>query len=112
MNPIVFLSPISVIVSISTLVGVVIHDTKIDQLTTTYLAPPAITASAEGRTVIKKSDPHTHSERVSLSQFVRGMAANNPRIQPRLADDKKYTLQKKVMKGHHAFDNYSLPMIG
>ena len=91
--------------------GVVVHDTKIDQFTTAYLTPPAVVSSYEGRIVLKKSDPHTHSERVSLSEFVRGMATNNPRLQPRLSDDKKYTLQKKVMKGHHPFDNYFLPMI-
>lgn len=112
MNPIIFLSPLSIAFSLTTLSGVVIHDTKIDQFTSTYLAPPAVVASYEGRTAIKQSDPHTHSERVSLSQFVRGMAANNPRLQPRVGEEKKYALQKKVMKGQHPFDNYSLPAIG
>lgn len=113
MIPIALFSPLSILVSFSTLFGVVIHDTKVDQLTTTFLAAPAVIASYEGVTgAIKTTDPHTHVERMSLSQFVRGMSTDNPRIQPRLSDEKKYALQRNVMKGHHAFDNYYLPIIG
>jgi hypothetical protein len=112
MIPIALFSPLSILVSFSTLFGVIIHDTKIDQLTTA-LAVPAVIASYEGVTgAIKNTDPHTHVERMSLSQYVRGMSSDNPRIQPRLSEEKKYALQKNVMKGHHAFDNYYLPMIG
>ena len=112
MIPIALFSPLSILVSFSTLFGVVIHDTKIDQLTTTFLATPAIIATYEGVTgAVRSSDPHTHVERVSFSQYMRGMSTDNPRIQPRLSDEKKYALQRNVMKGHHTFDNYFLPVI-
>jgi hypothetical protein len=113
MIPIALFSPLSILVSFSTLFGVIIHDTKVDQLTAAFLATPAIVASYEGVTgAIKNTDPHTHVERMSLSQYVRGMSSDNPRIQPRLSNEKKYMLQKNVMKGHHPFDNYFLPVVG
>lgn len=112
MIPIALFSPLSILVSFSTLFGVIIHDTKVDQFTTTLLATPAVMSSYEGVAgVIKGADPHTHVERLTLSQYVRGMSSDNPRIQPRLSDEKKYALQRNVMKGHHAFDNYYLPVI-
>lgn len=113
MIPIALFNPLSVLLSFSTLFGVVIHDMKVDQFTTTLLATPAVVASYEGvNGAIKSTDPHTHVERMSLSQYVRGMSSDTPRIQPRLSDEKKYALQRNVMKGHHAFDNYYLPIVG
>lgn len=95
------------LVSLSTLFGVVVHDTKFDQFATAFLAVPAALATYEG---VKSTDPHTHIERVSLSQFARSVTSDSPRIQPR-QEDKKYRLEKNVVKGHHPFDNYSLPVV-
>lgn len=104
-------TPVPILISLSTMFGVLVHDTKIDQMTTGLLAVPAIIASYEGiNSAIKMSDPHTHVERVSVSQFARAFAAEVPRTQVR-QDEKKYRLEKNVVKGHHPFDNYSLPMI-
>lgn len=112
MSPLFFLNPLPVLISLSTLLGVLVHDTKIDQLTTTLLATPALVASYEGVShALKMSDPHTHTERISLSEAVRNMANGSPRLQPRLSEEKRHLLQKNVMKGHHAFDNYYLPVV-
>ena len=104
MFPAIFINP-TVALTLSTMVGVFVHDMKIDQFTTTLLAAPAIAVAA-----IQMTDPHTHPETVSVSQLGRTMSNKNPRLQPR-NDDKKYNLEKKVMKGRHPFDNYSLPAI-
>lgn len=110
MFPAIFINP-TVALTLSTMVGVFVHDMKIDQFTTTLLAAPAIAVAYEGSIVaIKMTDPHTHPETVSVSQLGRTMSNKNPRLQPR-NDDKKYNLEKKVMKGRHPFDNYSLPAI-
>lgn len=107
------INPLSVMISLSTMFGVVVHDTKIDQLTATMIAVPVIVATYEGAGamhVLQSSNPHTHSEQLSLSQAVRNLAMQAPRIQPR-SDEKKHLLQKNVMRGHHPFDNYNLPVL-
>lgn len=111
MFSILFINPLSVILTLSTTIGVLVHDTKIDQFTTALFAVPALVASYEGaQGAIKMTDPHTHVERVSISQFGRSLTLDNPRVQPR-NDNKKYRLEKQVVKGHHPFDNYNLPVI-
>jgi hypothetical protein len=112
MLPTILINPLSIALSLSTMFGVVIHDTKIDQLTGTMLAVPAIIATYEGVGAVhalQPSNPHTHSEQLSLSQAVRNLAMQSPRMQPRSADDRKHLLQRNVMRGYHPFDNYYLP---
>ena len=107
-----FINPLAVLVTLSTLLGIVVHDTKVDQLAARVLSVPAVVVSHEGvNPVIKFSDVNTHAERISLSEVVRNINSDVPRIQPRTTDDKKYRLQKNVVRGHHAFDNYSLPIV-
>lgn len=106
------INPLSIIITLSTMFGVVIHDTKFDQLTSRVLSVPSAVVSYEGMNQgVKLNDAHTHTERISLSEVVRNINSRVPGIQPRMADDKKYRLQKNVVRGHHAFDNYSLPIL-
>jgi len=103
----------SAFVSFSTLFGVVFHDTHIDKYSPAMLGVPSIMiAHSDADAALKlSSEAHTHTERVSLNAAVRNFTNENPRIQPRLSNEKKYVLQKNVMKGHHAFDNYYLPVL-
>ena len=106
------INPLSILITLSTLLGVVVHDTKVDQLATKVLSVPNAIVNYEGvNHAIKFSDEHTHTERISLSEVVRSVNSDVPRIQPRMTSDKKYRLQKNVVRGHHAFDNYSLPIL-
>lgn len=98
------------LISVSTLFGVVVHDTRFDKFASALLAVPVIVASYEGIDGLLKTNDHTHTERVSVSQFARAFAAETPRTQVR-QDDKRYRLEKNVVKGHHPFDNYSLPVV-
>lgn len=97
--------------SLVTVAGVLVHDTRIDKATTTALTLPIalVAVDAASKLTALSGDPHTHSERGSLSQAMRGIGGGTPRIQPR-DDDKKYHLQKKVAKGFHSFDGYYLPL--
>ena len=99
------------LVSLMTAAGVFMHDTKLDQATITALALPVTALGLESvaKPLKMTGDPHTHSERGSLSQAIRGINGGTPRVQPR-DDDKKYHLQKKVAKGVHAFDGYYMPL--
>lgn len=97
-------TPISLFVSLAALAGVTLHDTKIDRLATTFVGVPAMTANVEG---VKNmaSDPHTHVERVSLSD----VKTSQPRIMPR-SDQRKHLMQKSAPKGTHFYDGYNLPL--
>lgn len=91
-------------ISLMTLIGVVIHDTLLDRVAVTTLGLPAVIAAyGAAENTLKANGAHTHIERASFHQ--------TPRVTPRALDDKKYLLARKVAKGHHPFDNYSLPMV-
>ena len=105
-------NPLPILLSLSTMFGVLVHDTKIDQFTTSIMTAPSIVASYDGiNGALKLGDAHTHTERTAISQLTRSLALESPRMQPRSNDYKKYVLQKNVMRGHHPFDNYNLPVI-
>ena len=88
--------------------SVLIHDTNTDKA---VLARVANRAPTLDNVVIKPgNDPHTHSERGSLYQAVRDIHSSQPRTQPR-SQDKKYTRAKPSARGHHPFDNYTLPIV-
>lgn len=97
--------------TLATTFGVLIHDTKLDQATSVALTLPIALVGYEMGAQIAKlgSEGHTHVERVSLANAVRDLHAGTPRIQPR-DDHKKFTLQKHVVKGVHAFDGYYMPL--
>lgn len=106
------LHPIIVAMSLSTSFGIVLHDTRIDKATVSALALPSIMASVDtaNKLAALGGDAHTHVERGSLAQAVHDLKAQNPRIQPR-NETKKHALPKYVARGHHAFDNYNLPVV-
>lgn len=106
-----YINSFAIALSLSTATGIFVHDTKIDKAVTTLSLPPAIASTtAASAKAILDSTPHTHSERASFAQVVHDLKTQNPRIQPR-GDNKKHALPKRVAKGHHAFDNYSLPVV-
>lgn len=102
----------TILVSISTATGVFVHDTHLDKAAATALTMPAVMVyEANTKQLNLAPDLHTHSERGSLSQTVHDLKTQNPRIQPRTQEDKKHLLQNRVARGHHAFDNYNLPIV-
>jgi hypothetical protein len=106
------INPIAILISLATASGILVHDTKIDKAASVALSTPAIMASydAPGKAISFNSDVHTHIERVSFSQTINTLNAHTPSVQPR-TDDKKHLMQKHVPRGHHAFDNYNLPLV-
>jgi len=105
------INPILIALSLSTATGIFLHDTRLDKATTLGMATPTVMAPYQANTkLVSENDLHTHSERASFSQAVQDLKSPNPRIQPR-NDEKKYLLQKHAARGHHAFDNYYLPIV-
>jgi hypothetical protein len=101
---------IIIAMSLSTTTGILLHDTRIDKMTATALSTPSLVTYADIDKVAFKADLHPHVERTSFSQVVHDIHNQNPRIQPRENHDRKHMMQKYAPKGHHAFDNYSLPL--
>jgi len=100
---------IAIITSIITAGGIFVHDMRIDRATMVAAAPmPAAYEEASASKLLSPGDAHTHVERVSGA--LSNLALKSPSIQPR-GDEKKHLLPKRVAKGHHAFDNYNLPIV-
>ena len=98
-------TPLSLFVSLSTLTGVTVHDTKIDKLTTTIMSMPVAAANVEAASKAMMTDPHNQVERVS----VKDMKTSQPRIMPR-DEYKKHQMQKHAPKGAQSFDGYRIPL--
>jgi hypothetical protein len=102
----VITTPITVLLSLMTLAGVTLHDTKVDKLTTALVGIPLIiAANADGSLKSIASDPHTHTEHVS----VKDVKTSQPRIMPR-SEQKKHLMQKNMPKGANRYDGYVLPI--
>lgn len=97
----------TVIISLLTLAGVVLHDTKLDKLARTFMGVPSVMALTEGVGHSMKADDHTHVERISLSQM---KSSDQPRLAPRYLEQKKHMMQKSVPRGTHNFDFYNMPI--
>lgn len=99
-------TPISLMLSLTALTGVTLHDTKVDRLTTALVGVPVtVAANADGSMKSIASDPHTHAEHVS----VKDMKTSQPRLVPR-SEHKKHMMQKNMPKGAHRYDGYALPI--
>lgn len=104
------LNSIAIITSLVTASGVFLHDTRIDRAAMTALTNPAIILNeATSSDKLMNWDAHTNEERASFSQTLHELQGTTPRIQPR-SDSKKHLLQNRVMRGHHPFDSYNLPL--
>lgn len=105
-----FLTPLSVFLSLTTATGVMVHDTRIDRATMTALAVPSAIASAQGNSklVNPATDSHTHVERHSLSSSE--LKGDSPRINPRTNADKKHLSQKRIGFGQDPLESHYLPL--
>lgn len=107
-----FFNSLILLISLSTATGVFLHDTRIDKATAVGMTIPAVLAyDADTKQVNLGNDLHTHHERSVIEQSIRDLRSDNPRMQPRANEDKKHLMQKHVTRGHHAFDNYNLPLV-
>ena len=102
-----FTTPLSLLISLAALTGVVVHDTKVSRLATTFSAVPAVmSATDDGNRTLLSNDTHPHVEKVNLSE-IRSV---EPGLAPRISDQKKHMLQRNVPKGGHRYDGYVVPI--
>lgn len=105
-----FLSPLIIILSLSTCAGIFLHETKVDKLVALVSAPPKVVAKKISHGRLLESMPHTHSEGGIFESSAREFRTKSPGITPRRDRDERYRLEKKVPRGYHLFDSYHLPL--
>lgn len=95
-----------------TIFGVALHDTQVDKFTTVAIGLPAAIITYEGISAIGMhfGEQHTHVESVSLGHAVQYAAGRMPGKQPRMDEDKRYRLERIVVRGQHSFDGYHIPL--
>lgn len=110
-----FRSLLPTAIALLTVTGIALHDSKLDSLTKIALAIPVFVVSYESANMLALAglagDAHTHVERVSVERTASKSTSWTPNLGSRKNQDKKYRLNNRVQKGHHAFDNYHLPVI-
>ena len=100
----------STVVSLSlvTLVGIFLHDTRIDKLAIASISLPAsgvlLTAAA------LRSDPHTHSEGGSLQKTSRSFSIGT-QIHPREVGRRKHMMQKRSTRSSQPFGGCYQPLM-
>ena len=101
------IAPFTVLISLLTAGGVLLHDTNTDKafLSAWTVTHPNFASDDTGK-IRPGSMPHTHAERVSLSDTIREGNAN-PRTTPR-SNDRKHLWHKRVAKENHEFDGFRL----
>lgn len=97
----------TVIISIMTLMGIVLHDTKLDKLARTFIGVPSIAAATEGLSHSVKTDDHTHVERFSFREM---KSQDQPKRMPRYLEQKKHMMQRGAPKGSQFFDGTCVPI--
>lgn len=106
------LNPLSVLVSLSTLAGVVIHDTNIDKAAMAAVALPTVVAVYEATNkFMVGSDAHVHPEHHVVNKNGPQDGGKRPTIRPRAHDDRKHVQQKNLESGRHLFDNKLYPVV-
>lgn len=106
------LSIIGYSLTIITACGVFLHDGRLDRAFSTSASASIVgglTTQRLAKSDATSADPHTHPER--SQRTLNGFTYRSPSIPPREHKSKKYLLQKLSPRGHHAFDNYNLPIV-
>lgn len=101
---------LSAAVAILTFIGIALHDTKIDSMTSFAIALPiAAAVSFESAQLFLAHDAHTHVERVSVDNVAGRYISQLPKHRGE-DDDKKYRLNRGPNKSGHPFEGYILPI--
>lgn len=100
------LSSLSILISLSTMAGVVVHDTSLDKVARVAAEPAAVT-TYEAATKLITDDAHVHSEHHISVQAAEG---KQPLMRPRAFDDRKHLYDKDAELRRHLFGNNLYPL--
>lgn len=99
-----YIKPISAILTIATLIGVVVHEVKLDSLLVTAAMPVAVASYGVADIATKFADSHTHVHRVHISPSQQSM-------QPRGGEDRKYITGGKRIAFGGSGSNFIWPSV-
>ncbi len=105
------------VMSLLTAFGVFLHDGRVDKATTTALGSGVFSYANTGPILQRyrsfvDGDAHTHPDHnAARSSLLNSFAYQSPSVPPRGNDQKRHELGGLRARGHHAFDNATLPMI-
>jgi hypothetical protein len=104
-------------VSLLTALGVFMHDGRVDKAASTALYGPLRLVTANG-TIVQRyqdfvsGDAHTHPDHnAARSALLNSFAYQSPSVPPKGNDQKRHDNDELRARGHHAFDNATLPVI-
>ena len=100
----------TVLLSLLTASGVMLHDTRVDKAATLLASPISLSQYENGPKAQLSTEGHTHVERGGFTQAMRTYQTTTPGM-PTHRSERKHMMQKHATKGHHAFDNYNLPLV-
>ena len=105
------INPIPILISLTAVFGVLVHDTKFDKaVLTAVTAPESISRYAESSaSKFLSANNHIHVEVGSFMSKV-GFGSQQPSSQPKSDDDKKYIAQKRLIDNGSGTD-YHWPSI-
>lgn len=104
------ISPLLLLLSLSTSTGILLHETKVDKLATLAFAHPIVVAKKVSSGKLLESMPHTHSDTGTFESSSREFRTQSHGMAPRRDRDEKYRIGKKAPRGYHLFDSYHLPL--
>ena len=97
--------------------GVFMHDGRVDRAAATAINKPIqikfedIAIGERVRTFMD-GDAHTHPDHnAARASLLNSFQYQSPSIPPRNQEQKKHLMQECQPRGHHAFDNYNLPIV-
>lgn len=97
-------------ISMSTMAGILVHDTRIDRAASVMLSVPIVHMAYEASAKLTNVSPdlHTHVERVSASHILSEIGKAGTQYMPRGLHDRKRLMQRHVAKGYQTLDPSSL----
>jgi len=105
------INPLPVLISLTAVLGVFVHDTQLDNMAMTAISMPAIISNNNtGNLNPMPVDQHIHLETKSFLENTYNLRSQQPATQPRNKDEKKYVAQRRLM-GNTFGNEYSWPSI-
>jgi|GEM_PF-657720 len=111
MSPTIFINPLPILISLTAVFGVFIHDAQLNSVAMAAMSMPAITADySHGAVNLSPSNQHFQSESSSFLSSTYSLRAQQPATQPRNEGEKKYIAQRRIM-GNTYGNDYCWPSI-
>jgi hypothetical protein len=97
-------------ISMSTMTGILVHDTRIDSAASLMLSVPIVHMAYEASAKLTNVGPdlHTHVERVSAGRLLSEISRAGTQSMPRALHDRKRLMQRHVAKGYQTFESCNL----